>query len=248
MASITRPLTEEDVNAIVVSFLEHVVQFWEIYRNNLPQLRRTMMYYSEFCYGIRFLPENSHYDMEFNPRDPLSEESLRQVFGEGYLDEMGYLIYDAWIVPESFWEGYEEPTPDTPEALMTRFPSIFPTLEDAHFHMYECPGTGFGWHEGKRMQLRPCGTPNIFFVGFTTVEEFPEQVQFLDTIRDHPRIKVGIELMNAARFEQKSRHEQELAELVEFKKHEPAALERLRAILKENPGAFDDLDKSVFSH
>jgi hypothetical protein len=157
-----------------------------------------MMYYNEFAYGIRTLPENKNYRIEFSPRDLLMDENQREVFGDKYTDEIGSLIYDAWPLRKEFvpWEGYEEPVEWTPELLMVAYPTLFSNVEQAREHMYNAIGTEFGWYtDGRRLKLQPCGTPDIFYKGFTTIEEFPAQREFLDTIRNHPRISLGMRLL-----------------------------------------------------
>ena len=68
-------LTAAKVSRIVRSFLRHIADHWDFYKTNLPHLRRTMMVYNEFAYGIRCLPENNKgHGIEFNPREPLLED------------------------------------------------------------------------------------------------------------------------------------------------------------------------------
>ena len=189
-------LTKDEVRGIVRSFLEHIAAYWNQYEKNLPQLARTMRHYNEFAYAIRSLPENKDCAIEFNPKYPLIED-IGAVFGAKWDEQIGNLVYDAWGVampPRGKYEA-EEPLPDTPEALHEKYRnSIFPTIEAARRHMYEVEGAGYGWYNGQRMKLQICGTPEYFFHGFTTVEEFPEQKQFLDSIRNHPRIKEALQL------------------------------------------------------
>lgn len=199
-------LKQEEVTRIINSFFIHIAENWNIYRNNLSNLRRTMMYYNEFAYGIRYLPENQDSDIdpedesfwiEFNPKDPLLDGSLKTAFGDRFTEEIGILVYDAWPLRNNFrmWEGYEEPIEDTPEALFEKYPTVYPTLEDAKKGMDNYSGTGRGLVDGKSIHLCPFGTPDILYKGFITVEEFPNQKEFLDTIRKHPRISCGIMLM-----------------------------------------------------
>lgn len=189
-------LTTAKVRKIIVSFLKHIADNWQFYKNHLPHLRRTMMFYNEFAYGIRFLPENSNYKIEFNPKDPLLED-LAGIFGKSYCKEVRNLIYGAWPLRNDFrpWEGYEEPIADTPKALRKKCPDLFKTDEDAREYMHKITGAGYGNYNGRRVKMTSGGTPDIWYQGFTTVKEFPEQKKFLDSIRNNPRIKKGMALM-----------------------------------------------------
>lgn len=193
-------LTPESVNAITTSFMTHIAENWGTYKDNLPNLRRTMMYYNEFAYGIRYLPENQHYELEFNPKNPLLDGDLEEAFGDKYTDVIGNLVYDAWPLRREFkpWEGYQEPIEDTPEALMEAHLALYHNIEEARKAFENTLGTDREIYQGKIMHVGPSGIPHIFYKGFTTVEEFPAQKEFLDTIRNNPRIQYGIALMEQA--------------------------------------------------
>lgn len=221
-------LTAHDVDCIISSFLAHIAHNWETYKHNLPALRRTMMFYNEFAYGIRSLPENNGCSIEFNPKDPLLDD-LRAHFGERFTEEIADLIYDAWPLRAVTrpWDGYEEPLDNTPEALMEAYPDLFKTREAALDHMHNYPGTGFATIDGERVKVGSSGIPEIRYKGFTTVREFPEQKAFLDTIRNNPRIQRGIELMNVDH--ERSRLEKE--------EQEANLSKRLASIVKDlDPG------------
>lgn len=242
------PLTNGDIESIVASFLRHIAEYWGVYKDNLPLLRRTMMVYNEFCYGIRWLPENDDNGIEFNPRDPLIDGDLEKAFGERYTDEIRSVIYDAWPLRVHFspWLGYKEPLPDTIESLMAEYPSIFPTVEKARHHMYECTGTEYGWHNGQRMLLKPCGTPDILYAGFTTAQEFPEQTLFLDTVRGNPRIQLGIELMEASYEIMRKKKEEEDVYYESLRRNAPSD-DEIAALLKR-PDVIEVLRKIGFSY
>ena len=208
-----RPLTCEEVGLIVDSFLKHIAENWDTYSTNLPALRRTLMHYNEFAYGLCRLPENTGRAIQFNPREPLMPDILQIFFGDSLTPEIADLVYDAWPlrIELAEWEGYEEPKVHTPESLHADFPGIFPTLEDARYHMYNEEDTDFAWYEEKRLELCTCGNPQILFAGFSSAEEFPAQTAFLDTIRNHPRIRLGIELMEDE-YERKRRAQSTLSD------------------------------------
>lgn len=188
-------LTEGQVRKIIDAFLQHIADNWKFYQKHLPHLRRTMMFYNEFAYGIRWLPENAGCAIEFNPKDPLIED-LPEVFGSSHTKTIGNLIYGAWPLRVEFkpWIGYEEPIDDTPQALVEKWPSLFKTEAEAIKHMRGL-GTGYGKYKGKLVKLTWGRTPDIWYRGFTTVREFPEQKEFLDSVHNHPRVKLGIQLM-----------------------------------------------------
>lgn len=216
-------LTPEEVDQIVASFLQHIADNWETYKDNLPGLRRTMMFYNEFASGIRYLPENSipvdERDLYFNPKDPLIDD-LPKFFGERYTEEIENLVYGAWPLRAEGrpWLGYQEPIDDTPEALMKAWPTLYPTLEKAREGFFNNFGTGRDWFEGQMVHMTAGGYPDIWYRGFTTMEEFPEQRQFLDTIRNHTRIQVGISLMEQEAAKAKEKHSREEAWQLAFKK------------------------------
>ena len=207
------PLTHAEVEAIVTSFLKHIAENWDTYSTNLPALRRTLMHYNEFAYGLRRLPENTGRAIQFNPREPLMPDILQIFFGDSLTPEIADLVYDAWPlrIELAEWEGYEEPKEHTPESLHKDFPGTFPTIEAARYHMYNEEDTDFAWHEGKRLELCTCGNPQILFAGFTSAEEFPAQTAFLETIRNHPRVRLGIDLMEDE-YERKRRAKSTLSD------------------------------------
>lgn len=143
-------LTMREVNKIINSFLAHIAKHWDIYEKNLPKLARTLMFYNEFCYGIRYLPEGEGYKLDINPKYPLLDD-LGKYFGSRLTEEIKEKVYCAWPVGSRYsWQGYEQ--------------------------------------MDKPNELRP------EYSGFRTTREFPAQKQFLDGVRNHPRIKLGMKL------------------------------------------------------
>ncbi|MBI2633596.1 MAG: hypothetical protein HYW78_04430 [Parcubacteria group bacterium] len=209
-------LTPSNIDAIVSGFFEHIRDNWDFYKDNLPHLRKTMMVYNEFAYGIRFLPENKNYRIEFNPKDPLIED-VEKIFGNAYTEEIGRLIYDAWPLRKEFkgWEGYEEPTAITIKALRKRYLKMMKDLlidskpEEKSFDKYidDVIASGYKKIENdKIVKLCPSGTPDSYYKGFTTVTEFQAQKEFLDSVRNHPHIRYGIQLMEQCYAFYKSRN------------------------------------------
>lgn len=199
-------LTPDAVRAIVMSFLEHIAEHWDVYIKNLPHLRRTLMMYNEFAYGIRFLPENTNptqddVGIEFNPKDPLLDD-VPKVFGDKFTEEIGSLIYDAWpLRHRHMWRGYVEPKKiKTTDAL----------------ELAKIPGAGFALFNGKPMELGPSGTPTLWFRGFTTAKEFPWQKDFLDAVRKHPRVRLGIELMRRKIRNEQKRYDRKIVRRIKI--------------------------------
>jgi hypothetical protein len=233
-----QPLTREGVDSIITSFFDHIAKNWDTYKNNLPSLGRTMMFYNEFAYGIRLLPENESYDIEFNPRDPLLDGDLERAFGDNYTEEIGKLVYDAWPLRQEFepWAGYEEPIEDTPEALMKAYPTLYTTIEQAREGFADTLGTGRAMYQGRIVHVKPRGTPEILFKGFTTIEEFPAQKEFLDTIRNNPRIRYGIFLLEKVYEKARLKREQEAERWDKLNE----TINKI-SILKTNPTSDEDL-------
>lgn len=201
-------LTSRQFDKLINSFWVHIRDNWNIYKDNLPQLGHTMMYYNELVYGVRFLPTpEGHY---INPKYPILED-LPDIFGNAYTDEIGSLVYDAWPLREEFrpWDGYAEPIEDSVESLMAKMPNYFTTPEFTHEYMYNVIGTGYDWHDGQRKKLGPSGTPEIWYRGYTTAEEFPAQKEFLDKLRNHPRLieawRLEAEALERSRIEREER-------------------------------------------
>jgi hypothetical protein len=184
-------LTAKEVERFVNRFLEHIAAHWDFYRQHLPHLRRTMVVYDEFSMATRFLPEAPG----FNPKNPLIED-LPKVFGRRYTEKIYRLVYDAWgssnfEFPTNFrGDCYPEPIEDTPEALMRAWPTRFQTIAQARHHL--ATASGYRSYRGRRVSVGPAGTPEFRYRGFTTVKEFPAQKRFLDEVRNHPRIKLGM--------------------------------------------------------
>ena len=154
------------------------------------------------------MPENQNGEVDVVDYElDLSHNTLEVFFGSSYNKHIGDLINDALTFRKEFreWEGYGESIEDTPEALMENYPDLFQSTEGARRFMDET-GSGYGWFEGERMKLNSQGTPDIWYKGFTTVEEFPEQKEFLDRIRNHPRIKLGIQSREKVLFKEKEKH------------------------------------------
>ena len=161
----TKPLTEKDVNAILTSLFAHIRDNWEFYKNHLPYLRKTMIFYETFRCVVCGLPENKDNLTFF--KDPIIYD-FPKVFGNQYTEEIGNLVYDAWLlcgVPHMDKSPYE----------------------DLRFRKAVCP----------------CGTPDKAFQGFNRVKEFPAQKEFLDALRNHPRI--GAAMVNFIEDFQKQR-------------------------------------------
>ena len=190
-----KPLTHEEVMALVHAFLQHVKDNWATYKDNLPALRRTMMYYNEFNFAVRSLPENARCAIEFDPRDELDEDKIEKYFGSDYTVEIANLIYGAWPyrAPYEAWKGYEEPIEDTAEAYQAEYPRLFATVEAAQARMDDPKNADFGTYDGRRVRIGASGMPEFLYRGFSTIEEFPAQTAFLDTIRNHPRIQLGLQ-------------------------------------------------------
>jgi hypothetical protein len=179
---IQNELTNTDIERMHFSFFSHIATCWSKYSNNLPQLRRTMMFYNEFIHGIRYLPEyRVDLSPESSPKDKLTLDNyIKRAFGEDYNSDITDLVYYAWPLRNDCiyfqsGDGYLEPY----EATLDEF-----TQE--YGHLYTTPE-----------QIREAWlTDHPRFNGFTTAEEFPEQKEFLDTIRYNSRVQYGIELMN----------------------------------------------------
>lgn len=149
----TKPLTENDVKTILDSLFAHIRDNWEFYKDHLPHLRKTMIFYETLRFVVHSLPENKNNHLSFF-KEPILYD-FPKVFGDRYTKEIGVLVYDAWLlcgVPH-----------------MDKAP--FTTLESEQ-RTRNCPG----------------GTLERAYSGFRRVKEFLAQKNFLDTIRNHPRI------------------------------------------------------------
>ena len=54
----TEPLTEEDVSIFLHLLFVHLRDNWEFYKDHLPHLRKTMVFYELFRCVVSGLPEN----------------------------------------------------------------------------------------------------------------------------------------------------------------------------------------------
>lgn len=181
-------LTRTEAISIVRSFFCHIAENWDVYQTKLPNLAKTLMWYNEFVSGIRYLPENhiwrdepvefhteedEKYDLIINPYDPFRTHGEMEVcFADALTPQIADLLYDAWPKRIELNEhlGYEDLTESEVTALKEKA-----KLEGDGENSYDFPDPRFA--------------------GFTNVEEFPAQRRFLDSIRRHPRIVEGVQLM-----------------------------------------------------